>query len=157
MGKISKVLQVKWRSLENVAALLKVVIYTVTNQMTLNITNNSTGLSEVVPDGICILGASVQWRWWKERNDLSFLFPGGRNSIISDFQVFGRDCLGNKAHDQSRERIAKSTWFKMYTIYSILKHYQILWHYAAIEDIQFCEKLGKTFFYLFFFFKSRPH
>lgn len=39
----------------------------------------------------------------------------------------------------------------MYTIYSILKHNQILWHYAAIEDIQFCEKLGKTFFYLFFF------
>lgn len=60
MGKISEVLQVKWRSLENVVALLKVVIYTATNQMTLNITNNSTGLSEVVQDGICILGASVQ-------------------------------------------------------------------------------------------------
>lgn len=34
-------------------------------------------------------------------------------------------------------RTAKSSCFKIYTVDSILIHYQILWHYIAIEAIQF--------------------
>lgn len=111
----SEIIQVKWWSLESVVAIPKVVFTWPTDQMSLKVTENIMAL-------VCsynswyIPGAGLQWRWSKERNDPTFstinivLYPRKKNTTISDFQLFGKDCLGNKVRDHSRERIARNTW-----------------------------------------------